>query len=224
MIARSEHVRPAVPIARGLANWPFVGPTNYYGAMVIDLTATLAFLGLGVRGFAGPPIVACGVVLLGFLSFGLLEYAVHRWILHGPPSIARRVHRHHHAQPTALVATPFFVAAIASIAIWHLVGLVCPAALAALFVFGLYAGYNQFALFHHWVHHHRFEVGGGSHWRRLDRSHHIHHQRQSMNFGVSTTMWDSIFGTFQRDSLESSRRGRSAPDRQRSQRRVSTQP
>jgi len=178
-------------------NWAFIGAINYYVAMVIDLAAALVFLGFGVRRFVGHPSVAVGVVLLGFLSFGLLEYAVHRWVLHGPPSIARRGHRHHHAEPAALVATPFFVAALASIAIWQLLGLVCPAAAASFFVFGLYAGYNHFALFHHWVHHHRSDDGYGSYWHRLDRLHHGHHRRQASNFGVSTTMWDGIFGTFQ---------------------------
>jgi sterol desaturase/sphingolipid hydroxylase (fatty acid hydroxylase superfamily) len=178
-----------------LVNWAFVCAINYYVAIVIDLIAALAFFGLGVRRFVGHPAVAVGAVLLGFLSFGFLEYAVHRWVLHGPPSIAKRGHGHHHAEPTALVATPFFVAAIASIAIWQLLQLVCPAAAAALFVFGLYAGYNHFALFHHWVHHHHSDIGCGSYWRRLDRSHHVHHQRQGSNFGVSMTMWDGVFGT-----------------------------
>ena len=173
----------------------FLGTTNYYVALVIDLTMALVFFSVGARRFLDDPSVAVGAVLLGFLSFGFLEYAVHRWVLHGPPSLARRGHRHHHAEPGALVATPFFVAAIASVAIWQLLCLVCPAAVAALFVFGLYAGYNHFALFHHWIHHHRSGLGRGSHWRRLDRLHHVHHQRQGSNFGVSTTMWDVIFGT-----------------------------
>ena len=213
-----EHTAPAVPGYRGLADWPFVGATNYYVAMAIDLAAALAFLGLGIRRFVGLPIVAGGVVLLGFLSFGLLEYAVHRWVLHGPPSVARRGHRNHHAQPAALVATPFFVAAIASIAIWQLLGLLCPAGAAALFVFGLYAGYNHFALFHHWVHHHRADVGRVWYWRRLDRSHHLHHQRQNMNFGVTTTIWDGVFGTLQPVRESRDRRARadsSMPQRQR---------
>ena len=195
MIVRVGNGTAAVTANRGPVNWAFIGAINYYVAMVIDLTAALAFLGFGVRRFVGHPGVAVGVVLLGFLSFGFLEYAVHRWILHGPPSVARRGHRHHHAEPTALVATPFFVAAIASIAIWQLLRLVCPAAAAAFFVFGLYAGYNHFALFHHWVHHHRSDIGYGWYWRRLDRLHHVHHRRQGSNFGVSTTIWDGIFGT-----------------------------
>jgi sterol desaturase/sphingolipid hydroxylase (fatty acid hydroxylase superfamily) len=207
MIVRTGHPTTAVPAHSGVVNWAFLGAFNYYVAMVIDLTAALTFLGLGVRRFVGQPSVAVGVVLLGFLSFGFLEYAVHRWVLHGPPSIARRGHRHHHAEPTAHVATPFFVAAMASIAIWQLLRLVCPDAAATFFVFGLYAGYNHFALFHHWVHHHRSDIGGGSYWRRLDLLHRIHHQRPGSNFGVSTTMWDRIFGTFRpaSDKRKSSR-------------------
>src|SRR6266566_579310 len=126
MIERIGHTAVTVPGYKELANNAFIGATNYYVAMVIDLTAALVFLGLGVHWFVGSLSVAAGVVLLGFLSFGLLEYAVHRWVLHGPASILRRGHLHHHAQPTALVATPFFVAALASIAIWELLRLVCP--------------------------------------------------------------------------------------------------
>jgi len=176
-------------------NRAFGSAINYYVAIAIDLTAALVFLGLGVGRFNGHPGAAVGAALLGFLSFGFLEYAVHRWVLHGPPSIARRGHRHHHAEPRALVATPFFVAAFASIAIWQLLCLAIQAGAAALFVFGLYAGYNHFALFHHLVHHHRSGIGFSSYWRRLERLHHAHHQRQGSNFGVSMTMWDGIFGT-----------------------------
>jgi hypothetical protein len=52
--------------------------------MVIDLTAAMAFFGVGVRRFVGHPSVAAGVVLLAFLSFGFLEYAVHRGFFTAP--------------------------------------------------------------------------------------------------------------------------------------------
>jgi hypothetical protein len=63
-------MQTTVPGYRGLADWPFVGATNYYAAMAIDLTAALAFLGFGIRWFAGLPTVAGGVVILGFMSAG----------------------------------------------------------------------------------------------------------------------------------------------------------
>lgn len=197
MIDRMEQRATARSGDTGAVNWMVIRTTNYQVAMVGDVIAALAFLAFGLHRFVGSRAVAGGVVLLGFLFFGLLEYAVHRWVLHGPPSLARLSHAHHHAEPTALIATPFFVMVIAALVIWKLLGLVCSEGPAALLVFGLYAGYNYFALFHHWEHHHRRNVACGAYWRQLDHLHHVHHQRQGVNFGVSTKMWDRLFGTFQ---------------------------
>ena len=66
-------------------------------------------LALGVNRFSCSWVVAGGVAVVGFMSCGLLEYVVHRWVLHGPPSMARRGHAQHHAEPRALISTPLFV-------------------------------------------------------------------------------------------------------------------
>ena len=84
-----------------------------------------------------------------------------------------------------------------ALAIWGLLGLVLSAWLAALLVFGLYAGYNYFALLHHWQHHRSQDLAGVTYLRRLERLHHLHHHRPVVNFGISTTIWDRLFGTFQ---------------------------
>ena len=170
---------------------------NYWVAMLSDLAAALAFLALGLNRFSGPFIVAGGVVIVGFMSSGLLEYVLHRWVLHGPPSMARRGHAQHHAEPRALISTPLFVIMTGALVTWGLLGLVLPAGVAALLVFGLYAGYNYFALVHHWQHHRGKDVACVAYWRRLEQLHHLHHHRQVVNFGISTTIWDRLFGTFQ---------------------------
>jgi hypothetical protein len=133
---------------------------HYWVAMLSDLAAALAFLALGLHRFSGPWLVAGGVAIVGLMSYGLLEYVVHRWVLHGPPSMARRGHAQHHAEPRALISTPLFVIMTGALAIWGLLGLVLPAGLAALLVFGLYAGYNYFALVHHRQHHRGKDVAG----------------------------------------------------------------
>jgi sterol desaturase/sphingolipid hydroxylase (fatty acid hydroxylase superfamily) len=179
--------------------------TNYRLAMVTDLMAATAFLAFGVHRFVGDRVVAGALILVGFFACGLLEYAVHRWILHGALSMARGGHARHHAEPTALIATPLFVILTASLAIWGLLDLVCPPGSAALLVFGLYAGYNYFALLHHWEHRHGPHVAARSYWRRLDRLHHLHHQQQVVNFGISTTIWDRVFGTLQPTASRSPR-------------------
>jgi sterol desaturase/sphingolipid hydroxylase (fatty acid hydroxylase superfamily) len=170
---------------------------NYWAGMLSDLAAALAFLALGLYRLSGRWVVAAGVVIVGFMVYGLLEYVVHRWVLHGPPSMARRGHARHHAEPGALISTPLFVVIIMALAIWWLLGLVLPAGLAALLVFGMYAGYNYFAFLHHAQHHRGHDLARFAHWRRLDRLHHLHHHRQVVNFGISTTLWDRLFGTFQ---------------------------
>ena len=170
---------------------------NYWSAMLSDLAVALAFLALGLNRFSGPWVVAGGVVIAGFMSSGLLEYVLHRWVLHGPPSMAKRGHAQHHAEPRALISTPLFVIMTGALAIWGLLGLVLPAGVTALLVFGLYAGYNYFALLHHFQHHRGKDLARVAHLRRLDRLHDLHHHRQVVNFGISTTIWDRLFGTFQ---------------------------
>jgi 4-hydroxysphinganine ceramide fatty acyl 2-hydroxylase len=170
---------------------------NYWAAMLSDLAAALAFLALGLYRFSGPWVVAGVVVIAGFMSFGLLEYVLHRWVLHGPLSMAKRGHAHHHAEPRALISTPLFVMMTGALAMWGLLGVVLPVGVAALLVFGLYAGYNYFALVHHWQHHRGNDLACVAYWRRLERLHHLHHHRPVVNFGISTTMWDRLFGTFQ---------------------------
>jgi sterol desaturase/sphingolipid hydroxylase (fatty acid hydroxylase superfamily) len=179
---------------------------SYWVALLSDLAAALAFLVLGLNRFSGPWVVAGAVALVGFMSCGLLEYVVHRWVLHGPPSLAKRGHAQHHAEPRALISTPLFVIMIGALAIWGLLGLVLPAGLAALLVFGLYAGYNYFALMHHWQHHRDVAAAWVASWQRLERLYHLHHARPVVNFGISTTIWDRVFGTFQPPKQPETRR------------------
>jgi sterol desaturase/sphingolipid hydroxylase (fatty acid hydroxylase superfamily) len=170
---------------------------HYWVAMFSDLAAALVFLALGLNRLSGSRVVAGGVVIIGFMFWGLLEYVLHRWVLHGPPSIATWGHAQHHAKPRALISTPLFVVMTGAFVIWGLLGLVLPAGVAALLVFGLYAGYSYFALVHHWQHHRGNDLACVAYWRRLERLHHVHHHRQVVNFGISTTIWDRLFGTFQ---------------------------
>jgi hypothetical protein len=82
---------------------------DYWVGMLSDLAPALAFLALGLNRFSGGWVVAGSVAFVAFMSCGLLEYAVHRWVLHGPPSMARRGHTQHHAAPRAPISTPPFV-------------------------------------------------------------------------------------------------------------------
>jgi sterol desaturase/sphingolipid hydroxylase (fatty acid hydroxylase superfamily) len=170
---------------------------NYWIGLFSDIVCAMAFLIVGLHQFSGPGIRAIAAVSVGLLAWGFIEYAIHRWVLHGPPTMARRDHARHHADGTALISTPFLVIMAGACAMWGLFALVIPAGLAALLVFGIYCGYNYFAVLHHLQHHRKNDLARFAHWRRSEQHHHIHHHRHVVNYGITTTIWDRLLGTFE---------------------------
>lgn len=86
--------------------------------------------------------------------------------------------------------------ALGALAMRVLLGLVLPSGIATLTVFGLYAGYNYFVLLHHLQHHHGATIARVEHWRALVTLHDVHHHRPHVNYGITTTFWDRMFGTY----------------------------
>jgi sterol desaturase/sphingolipid hydroxylase (fatty acid hydroxylase superfamily) len=170
-------------------------PTHYWVVMVSDVIWALAFLAVGWAHYTGRVPVAIAAVVAGFLGWGLLEYVIHRWVLHGAPSFARRNHARHHGDVHALISTPFLVIAMGALAMRVVLGLVLPSGLASLTVFGLYAGYNYFALLHHLQHHRGATLARVESWRMLATLHDVHHHRPHVHYGITTTLWDRVFGT-----------------------------
>ena len=171
--------------------------TNYWLAMAIDLVAASAFLVVGVRRFSGSVVLAALVVVAAFLAWGLFEYVLHRWGLHGPFLLLRQGHAKHHAAPRALISTPLLLVTLSALAVWWLLCVLLPAGIPGLAVGGLYVGYNYFALLHHAQHHHARPLAAVARWKRGERFHRVHHQQQAVNFGITTTLWDRVFGTYQ---------------------------
>jgi sterol desaturase/sphingolipid hydroxylase (fatty acid hydroxylase superfamily) len=170
---------------------------NYWVGLLSDILCAMGFLVVGLHQFFGPAVLAVAAVIVGFLAWGLVEYGIHRWVLHGPPTMARRGHARHHADATALISTPLLVIVTGASVIWGLLALVFPAGVAALLVSGTYTGYNYFALLHHLQHHREKDLARFACWRRSEQHHHIHHDRHVVNYGITTTIWDRLLGTFQ---------------------------
>ncbi len=170
-------------------------PANYQLGMIVDAVGAAIFLLLGLR-TPMSPVARIAAIVAGFAAWGFLEYAIHRWVGHGPPSIARRGHAMHHADDRAPIAAPVFVVMAGACLIWAALALLVGAGIAALLVCGAYLGYNHYALLHHVLHHHEVlaaRVG----LRRLERGHCVHHAHHDVNFGVTSTLWDRIFRTYQ---------------------------
>jgi sterol desaturase/sphingolipid hydroxylase (fatty acid hydroxylase superfamily) len=179
---------------------------NYWLVLVSDVLGAVVFLIVGIRRFTGSLVVAGVSVIVGFVAWGLIEYVFHRSVLHGRPSIARRAHALHHADGTTLISTPAFVIMGGAFITWALLATVFSSGVACLLVFGLYAGYNYYALLHHLEHYQGTLIARVAALARLERVHRIHHARHVVNYGVSTTIWDRLFGTFQSSNEPNKRR------------------
>jgi len=132
----------------------------------------------------------------GVVAYSLLEYVLHRFVLHHLRPFSR-MHGLHHLHPAALVGTPTaYTAAIGGsvlLAAWWAAGW----NLGCGFTFGVMLGYFWYGLVHHAVHH--WSARKGSYLHRLKRRHNVHHYApQACNYGVTTSFWDQVFGSERR--------------------------
>jgi len=149
-----------------------------------------------------PQALAFGAV--GWLTWDLLEYFIHRFFFHweGNGPFTRKlhdiVHGYHHKFPDD--AKRLVMPLGASIPLASVIGLICwafhrPAVTLPLFC-GIVAGY-LFYDFTHWSTHYRTPLTG---WGRALRSHHMAHHfaDPKANFGISHRWIDAIIGTLKK--------------------------
>lgn len=152
--------------------------------------------------------------LLGLFLWTLTEYLLHRFVFHYPPHgpIQERIvflfHGIHHAQPqckTRLVMPPVVSIPLALI-IYGLLVLVVGEILGLygwvdILMVGLLTGYLIYDLTHYATHHFPMRR---SVFKFLKRYHMQHHYRTpNQRFGVSSPLWDWVFGTFPRGEIQS---------------------
>lgn len=128
----------------------------------------------------------------GFLLWTFVEYWVHRSILHG--FYWHGTHERHHNHPTEHVLFP----------IWYVPGLFAMffifawvLSFAWSFAFAAYGGfalgYVWFTIMHHLLHHVDLEPHTWLHQYAI--WHNRHHKLNDRNFGITTNLWDIVFGT-----------------------------
>lgn len=145
-------------------------------------------------------IALAGCALAGVLLWSIAEYLLHRFLGHDrrtwPNGFATEHTRHHsegdYFAPTwkkALVATVAvpLVSALAALLVGPARGLVFGLAFVAM-----YAAYE-------WVHRRAHTHRGIGPYGRYLRRHHFHHHFENprANHGVTSPLWDIVFGTFE---------------------------
>lgn len=168
-----------------------IGKTAYYADFVTFplLMLFVAMVGLDWRSLYLMP--------LGFVLWTFAEYWLHRKLFH---EAMRRDHWVHHLRPEGYVAVhPGYTAAggvFLAGSLWSMFGVPVGGALFN----GFALGYMAYVWTHDAIHH--GPLGGvTSHfwtvWLR-NRSilHDVHHKGAEVNFGVITSFWDGIHGTY----------------------------
>ena len=158
--------------------------------MLIVLCLYLALAGDTARG-AGRSLL---LVALGYAVWTLAEYLIHRFIMHHVPMF-RAMHFAHHDAPRDLIGTPTLmsVAIFVALVFWPLIEILGLRTASAVSV-GLLLGYLAYVSVHYALHH--WSSNGLRYLQRLKRHHALHHHKENeCNFGVTTTVWDWMFGT-----------------------------
>lgn len=119
--------------------------------------------------------------LLGIIAYSFVEYAVHRWVLHGP---MKKQHAEHHRNPYTQAQVPLTILAPGFILVWLLAGWAMMLGMA-----GCWAASG-------FIHRKLHVANIDSPWfRTLQKRHISHHLRAKTNFGVTSSIWDRLFGS-----------------------------
>jgi 4-hydroxysphinganine ceramide fatty acyl 2-hydroxylase len=166
-----------VPLASGLALWA-------WHAAALSEAAKLALMALGM------------------LEWTLIEYLLHRFLLHSRPqapallTVVEKLHLGHHRDPRdeAKITVPVVGSlpiAGGLLGLFRLMAGSWP--VAALLMVGTIAGYLYYETVHFRIH---CGIGRGR-WLRQQRTAHFFHHFKDQNrcFGVTTRLWDLVLGT-----------------------------
>lgn len=133
------------------------------------------------------------ICLLGLVAWSLMEYALHRYILHGVQPF-KRWHAEHHDRPFALIGT----STIASLLLFAVLVFLPLAALvgkwpALAATVGVMIGYLFYVTVHHASHHWKAR---GAWMQTRKRAHARHHLTGNHGwYGVTTSFWDRVFSS-----------------------------
>jgi sterol desaturase/sphingolipid hydroxylase (fatty acid hydroxylase superfamily) len=171
----------------------------------VPVVAYLVYRGLQVPGISGGAFA--GALLGGLVFWTLLEYVLHRWVFHYVPNpnselsldVHFLIHGVHHDwphDPDRLVMPPV-MSILLAVVLGYPIFLVVGARYFDPFFAGLVVGYLWYDMTHYAVHHVKPRTETGA---KLRKHHFLHHfKTPEARYGVSTPLWDVVFGTLPRD-------------------------
>jgi sterol desaturase/sphingolipid hydroxylase (fatty acid hydroxylase superfamily) len=150
----------------------------YFGEIIFATAVAIALLATSTAKSS----IIIGLFCSGLVGFTLAEYIGHRFVLH---AIAPVQHRIHHARPQEAIDKIFWQ-------IWLSFG-VLYLTTGGVVLAGALVAYAWYLLVHYCAHHNPAILPASLLKHHLD-----HHKFASRNYGVTTRLWDRVFGTMLR--------------------------
>ena len=167
---------------------------NYYLSLATDFLTAILFLILAIK-YSNDIFASLALFVVGVILFTFIEYAVHAWLFHKSHTLRVFIegHAHHHKDPFSYDAMPFFMSALIGAIFVTLLQFFMPLSDALAIVGGMALGYFNYGIMHHIMHRVEFK---SPYWRYMQEFHFVHHKKPKMNHGVTTDVWDRVFGTY----------------------------
>lgn len=138
----------------------------------------------------------------GLFVWTLTEYIMHRFVFHYEPSgipwamrlhfIFHGVHHDYPSDRLRLVLPPSVSLPLAAL-FFFLFKAIMPLNYLFAFFPGFILGYLVYDISHYAIHHFNFK---GAVWKKIKQHHMLHHyQNPQRGYGVSSPIWDKIFGS-----------------------------
>jgi dihydroceramide fatty acyl 2-hydroxylase len=166
--------------------------------IILYMPATIYFLTRPSHATTGMALV---LFLGGVLFWTFTEYMLHRFVFHYHPSTAwgQRIHflahgvHHDYPNDSRRLVMPPSVSLPLAVLFYGLFCLLIPGAFLPVFFAGFLFGYVCYDTIHYATHHAPLK-GKLGHWLK---HHHLQHHYldNGHGFGVSTPLWDYVFGT-----------------------------
>jgi sterol desaturase/sphingolipid hydroxylase (fatty acid hydroxylase superfamily) len=167
---------------------------GYYSEYIIYPVLAVGLVGTALWRSPERAVTLVATFVAGVALWTLVEYILHRFVLHHVPYVKEMHDAHHHDQ-AALIGTPVWLSLVIFVVfvfapLWFLTDPVITAGLSA----GMVIGYFLYGAAHHIIHHWDIKPRGLGY--RLKHRHSLHHHfSETGNFGVTTGFWDIVFGT-----------------------------
>jgi dihydroceramide fatty acyl 2-hydroxylase len=171
-----------------------LAPWSYFLDFALVPIAAGVLIWLASRGDIGAAGIGLAA-LMGFVAWTLAEYWIHRSVFHGATSF-EPMHQMHHALPKDMIGLASWATFVGFSGIWLTAETFAGGVIGSSFTAGVMVGYLFYCAIHVRFHHHGPAARLSRYVAFMNRHHVAHHRGGKGNFGVSSPIWDFVFGTY----------------------------